>query len=387
MARLIQRARRVALRNVPVLIEGESGTGKELLARALHRLSPRHAGPFVAVNCGALPESLLEGLLFGHVRGAFTDAVRDQPGLLVQASGGTLFLDEIGELPLGLQVKLLRVLQERTVVPLGGSAAVPFDVRLIAATLRNLEAEVAAGRFRADLYYRLSVVTLELPPLRERTIDILPLARAFLRAASERLRLPLAAFTPAAEQALVRYAWPGNVRELANTIERAAVLCERTLIDRVDLPLHLVEGRAALPDRPAPAATVTATATAAAAGDTAGPGLDDLVPPAGELSIKQASRRIEILLIRRALARTHGNRSAAARLLELSHPALLYKLREYGLDQPTRPPPPPTTTTTTTTTTPTPTPTPPPPPEPGDPSPPPRRRPAHRPDRPAKPTR
>ncbi len=361
MRELLAQIAKVAAHATGVLLIGESGTGKELLARAVHALSPRRAGPFLAVNCGALPEPLLESLLFGHVRGAFTDAIRDQPGVFAQASGGTLFLDEIGELPGSLQVKLLRVLQERTVQPLGAQAAVKVDVRLVSATLRDLEAEVAAGRFRADLYYRLSIVPLAVPPLRERPEDILPLARYFVHRCAERLRLPVGGLTPAAERALRRHRWPGNVRELENTIERAAVLGESTLIDLPDLPPELAyaggePARSRSPRRirggaatdPAPPSDRSDAAGEVPAGPPSGREPDGVADgrhepgpgpgPGGEfrlqptdLSIKLVTRRLEMALIRRALIKTRGNRSAAAKLLELSHRALLYKLREYGL--------------------------------------------------------
>ena len=352
MRELLAQIAKVAAHATGVLLIGESGTGKELLARAVHALSPRRAGPFLAVNCGALPEPLLESLLFGHVRGAFTDAIRDQPGVFAQASGGTLFLDEIGELPGSLQVKLLRVLQERTVQPLGAQAAVKVDVRLVSATLRDLEAEVAAGRFRADLYYRLSIVPLSVPPLRERPEDILPLARYFVHRCAERLQLPVSGLTPAAERALRRHPWPGNVRELENTIERAAVLGESTLIDLPDLPPELAYAASEAPRgrrvRPDPAAAPIIAGSGAAGEAPAGlagsrePGAaaDARRDPASgtefrlqpsDLSIKLVTRRLEMALIRRALIKTRGNRSAAAKLLELSHRALLYKLREYGL--------------------------------------------------------
>jgi two-component system response regulator AtoC len=304
MKALLDKVRKLAAPRTPVLLTGESGTGKELLARTLHALSPRRDGPLVAVNCGALPENLLESLLFGHRRGAFTDAVRDQRGLFEDAHRGTLFLDEVGELPLKLQVKLLRVLQDQQIQPLGAPAdeGVTVDVRLVAATLRNLEADVEAGRFRADLYYRLSVVPLQVPPLRDRPEDILPLAHYFLRRASERIGRPVHAFTPAAREQLLRHPFLGNVRELENTIERAVVLCEGTVIDAADLPL-------------------SRAATTA-------------LPPSDleDLSIKPATARLEASYIERALVRTRGNRSAAARLLGISHRALLYKIREYGQD-------------------------------------------------------
>lgn len=326
MVSLLGKLRRVAAHDTTVLLTGESGTGKEVLARALHSYSPRRGGPFRAVNCGALPETLLESLLFGHRRGAFTDAVRDQRGLLVDADQGTLFLDEIAELSPHLQVKLLRVLQShrdpenptappyQLVQPLGAEAheAVRVHVRIVAATLRDLEDEVAAGRFRQDLFYRLSVVPLHVPPLRERTDDILPLAQLFLRRTALRLQRPLSGFTRAAQDLLCRQSWPGNVRQLENTIERAAVLAEPgvTVLDAADLPLPL-----AVSD----------------AGSDEKPGLDwarALGLTEDDLSLKHAQARLEALLIRRALLRTRGNRSAAARLLELSPRALLYKLRE-----------------------------------------------------------
>ncbi len=313
---LLAQVARVAVHPTSVLLLGESGTGKEVLARAVHQLSPRRDKPFVAINCGALPAQLLESLLFGHIQGAFTDAVRDQVGVFQRADGGTLFLDEIGELPRELQVKLLRALQEQKILPLGARDELSVDVRLIAATLRNLSAEVDAGRFRADLYYRLSVVELTVPPLRERTADILPLAQHFLRRAAQRLGRPVVGITDAAKQALLRFSFPGNVRELENLIERAVVLCERTQLDVSDLPYEVVQPRI-----PVPAALRDAESEKAAQ-----------PVPSSDLSIKAATARLERELIARALHKTGGNRAAAARLLELSHRALLYKLRDYGLD-------------------------------------------------------
>jgi two-component system response regulator AtoC len=305
---------KVAPHKTTVLVRGESGTGKEVVARALHRLSPRAGGPFVAVNCGAIPAGLLESELFGHRKGAFTDAVRDRTGLVEQASGGTLFLDEIGELAPALQVKLLRVLEDGRVRRLGDDAAadVAVDVRLVAATARPLEAEVAAGRFRADLLYRLDVVTLHLPPLRERGGDVPALAEHFLGRARARLGVPVGGFGPEALRILSAYRWPGNVRELENVVEHAAVLCEGGEIDAASLPERLRAARP--PERSADRAT------------TAEPGDGD-----GDLSIKRAAREAEETLIRRALARTGGNRTRAAELLEISHRALLYKIKEYGI--------------------------------------------------------
>jgi two-component system response regulator AtoC len=302
--------RKVAPHKATVLVRGESGTGKEVVARSVHGLSPRAGGAFVAVNCGAIPAGLIESELFGHRKGAFTDAVRDRVGLVEQAAGGTLFLDEIGELPAASQVKLLRVLQDGHVRRLGdeADAGVTVDVRVVAATSRAIEAEVAAGRFREDLMYRLDVLTVRLPPLRERGGDVVRLASHFLTAARARLGPVVVAreLGPRALAALEAYAWPGNVRELENTIERAAVLCETTAIDLSSLPERVVAARG-VTSPPEPIA-------------------DD-----GDLSIKRAARRMEEALIRRALARTGGNRTRAAELLEISPGALTYKIKEYGI--------------------------------------------------------
>jgi two-component system, NtrC family, response regulator AtoC len=290
---------RVAPHRSTVLIRGESGTGKELVARAIHDASGR-SGRFVAVNCGAIPAPLLESELFGHKKGAFTDAVRDRNGLFEDADGGTLFLDEVGELPLPLQVKLLRAIQESEIRKVGDTATIRVDVRVVAATLRDLEAEVKAGRFREDLYYRLDVLQVMIAPLRHRSEDIPALVDAF----ASRHPDGASRFTPAAIELLQRATWPGNVRELENTVERALVLAETHEIDAPFLATVL-----------APSATPTESPT----------------DPAEELSIKRATRSLEADLIRRALEATGGNRTAAARLLEISHRALLYKIKEYGL--------------------------------------------------------
>jgi two-component system, NtrC family, response regulator AtoC len=292
---------RVAGHRTTVLILGESGTGKELVARSIHQSSPRHERRFVAINCAALPPSLLESELFGHKRGAFTDAIRDKVGLFEDADGGTLFLDEIGEMPLALQAKLLRVLQESEIRRVGDNASITVDVRLIAATLRDLSADVAAGRFREDLFYRLAVVPLTVPPLRERRRDVLPLATHFLAIHNARHRRDVT-LTEEALAVLERHSWPGNVRELENVLERALVLC-----DGSELTADFIESM--LPSRGAPPAS----------GDPA------------DLSIKKATRFLEEDLIRRALEATHGNRTYASRLLEISHRALLYKIKEYGI--------------------------------------------------------
>lgn len=230
---------RVGPTEASVLITGESGTGKEVVARALHDQSPRRGGPFVAINCTALPEALMESQLFGHKKGAFTDARADAPGLLLEASGGTLFLDEIGDMPLSLQPKLLRAIQERTVRPVGGSREVPLDVRIIAATHQNLDQKIQAGTFREDLYYRLCVVEVDLPPLRVRGNDVLLLAQHFLELHSVRYGVDVTGFSRAAGAAMLAYRWPGNVRELSNTIERAVALCSYDEIGIDDLPAKL----------------------------------------------------------------------------------------------------------------------------------------------------
>jgi len=304
MAELLRQLRRVAPLKTTVLLQGESGTGKELAARALHDLSPRAPLPFVALNCGAMPPELMESELFGHVRGAFTDASRDKRGLAAEADGGTLFLDEIGELVLPLQVKLLRFLQEEEVRRVGDVRSQKVDVRVVAATSRDLRAAVARGEFREDLLYRLDVVALRLPPLRERAGDIPLLARHFLeRFAALRPGDPPREFTPEAMAALEEYRWPGNVRELEHAVERAVILSEGPAIGEEALP----EAVRAPAGGPAPA-------------------------PGDDLSVKRGLRSLEEALIRRALERTGGNRTRAAELLELSYRALLYKIKEYAID-------------------------------------------------------
>lgn len=286
-----------------VLLTGESGTGKELVARALHEQSSRAPGPFVPINCGAIPEELLESELFGYVRGAFTDAQRDKKGLVEEADGGTLFLDEIAELPASLQVKLLRFLQDDVFRRLGDTRDRSVDVRIVAATARELGPMVDKGTFREDLYYRLNVLEMRIPPLRERRDDIPVLAEHFIQKYGQRLGRSNITLSKEALRAFMDYHWPGNVRELENVIERALVLSDGPSIDRADLP-------DALSAEPSPA----------------------LLSAIGEeLSIKKAVRAIERELIRRSLDRTDGNRTRAAELLEISHRALLYKIKEYGL--------------------------------------------------------
>jgi transcriptional regulator with PAS, ATPase and Fis domain len=249
MRRVVELARRVAQVDATVLITGESGVGKERIARLVHETSPRAQGPFVAVNCGAVTETLLESELFGHARGAFTGASHERPGLFEAAHGGTLFLDEIGEVSPGLQVKLLRVLQEREVRRVGENRSRPVDVRVVAATNRLLAEEVIAGRFRQDLYYRLRVVEVPIAPLRERQEDVLALARAMLARTAQRLGRHCTGFSPQAAERLLRYQWPGNVRELENAVERAVVLADGPRVEVEDLPEEVRGGgRSARPE-------------------------------------------------------------------------------------------------------------------------------------------
>ncbi|MCM2334735.1 MAG: sigma 54-interacting transcriptional regulator, partial [Anaeromyxobacteraceae bacterium] len=238
MREVFRRIEKVASTDISVLVTGETGTGKEVVAREIHRRSPRAGGPFVAVNCGAIPEALLESELFGHVKGAFTGAVASRLGRFQAAAGGTLFLDEIGEMPPGLQVKILRALQERTVTRVGESRPEPVDLRVVAATNKVLEQEIERGAFREDLYYRLNVVSIRLPPLRERGDDVTVIARYFLQQYAREFGARVRGFTPAALVAMKKYAWPGNVRELENRVKKAVVLAERALVSAEDLDLN-----------------------------------------------------------------------------------------------------------------------------------------------------
>jgi two-component system response regulator AtoC len=296
---------KVARHDSAVLLTGASGTGKELVARLIHRESPRAQGPFVAVNCGGIPEQLLESEFFGYMRGAFTGADRDKPGLFETADGGTLFLDEVGELPGSLQVKLLRVLQEGEFRRLGSTEIRRASVRIISATNKDLEAAVEAGDFREDLFYRLAVVPIHLPPLRVRREEIPELAIHLLRRHADRLGVHVEGIHPAAMEVLLAYAWPGNIRELENVLERALVLSEGPVVALEDLPESV--------RRPAP--------------DSVG-----LPADADDLSVKRHGARMEKHLIQLALDRTGGNRTQAAELLELSPRALRYKIQEYGIE-------------------------------------------------------
>jgi len=294
---------KIAEYKTTVLVAGESGVGKELVARAIHHRSTRRGGPFVAVNCGAIPENLLESELFGHKKGAFTDAVQDRRGLFEEADGGSLFLDEIGELPLALQVKLLRVLEDEKIRRVGDVRDIKIDVRIITATHRDLLNETKAGRFREDLFYRLNVLPIVVPPLRDRREDIPLLIDHFVARNNTRLGTSIRGLDTESRRLLFEYPWPGNVRELENTIERAMVLAEGDQIVAQDLPERLREARDPVQAQLA----------------------------SGELSVKKTMRIVEEILIRRALQRTKGNRTRAAEVLEISHRALLYKIKDYQI--------------------------------------------------------
>lgn len=300
MERLRDLVARVAATDVTALVTGESGSGKEVVARAIHAQSPRARGPFIAVNCAAMPEALLESELFGHARGAFTDARTARTGLFFQANGGTILLDEVGELPLALQPKLLRAVQERMARPVGGDREMPFDVRLIVATNRDLEAEVEAGRFRGDLYYRLHVVEIAVPPLRARSADVLLLAQHFVRVSAARFGKAVRGVTPEAAALLVAYDWPGNVRELANAVERGVALTRFEDLTPDDLPDRVREWKSR-----------------------------------SVLSIDDASElvtlgELERRYLRRVMSAVKGNKAAAARILGVDRTTLYRKLGETG---------------------------------------------------------
>lgn len=297
MAELLETARKVAGSEATVLITGESGTGKEVMARLIHQVSGRRDEPFVAVNCAAIPANLIESELFGHVKGAFTGAVKDRKGRFQSARGGTLFLDEIAELQPEMQVKFLRSLQERVVEPVGSDESEAVDVRVVAATNRDLQAEIQQGHFREDLFYRLSVIPLHLPPLRERREDIPPLVNHFLR----KLEAPPAVhFSPEALDSLTSYSWPGNIRELQNVVERCLILRSADRIERQEIHLPHSSG--------------------------GGGGLIPDIPPEG-ISLPD----VEKTLIEKALRQSNGNRSQAARLLNIPRHVLIYRLEKFDL--------------------------------------------------------
>ncbi len=302
MKRLYELLQKVAQSDASTLISGESGTGKELAARAIHQRGPRKDRPFIAINCAAMPEALLESELFGHARGAFTDAKTAKVGLFVQANGGTLFLDEVGDMPISLQPKLLRVLQERKVRPVGGSSETPIDVRVISATHRDLEEEVEERRFREDLYFRLNVIHVDLPPLRSRGSDVLLLAQKFLEHHAKRAGRAVLGLTPAAAEKLTAYSWPGNVRELQNCMERAVALTTHDRIAPDDLPAKVLNHQ--------PSHVVVAS--------------DD---PSELQSLEEVERRY----ILRVLEAVAGNKAVAARVLKLDRKTLYRKLAHYGV--------------------------------------------------------
>ncbi|MBA3805439.1 MAG: sigma-54-dependent Fis family transcriptional regulator [Acidobacteria bacterium] len=305
--RAVSDTQRVAQTEATVLLLGESGTGKELFARAVHHLSPRRSGAFVAINCAAIPETLIENELFGHERGAFTGASDRRQGKFELASGGTVFLDEIGELPVGVQGKLLRVIEEKMVDRIGGRAPVPVDVRVVAATNRDLRADVESGEFRRDLFFRLAVFPVEIPPLRERGDDVLTLAHHFAAQLGKELRGREATLTEASLAALKAHTWPGNVRELENAIERACILADGSVLEPHDLGIH-----------------------ASAATEPEALAQLDMSGTLTEVA-ERAQRFIESRKIRAALEAHSGNKTRAAELLGVSYKTLLTKIKDYDL--------------------------------------------------------
>jgi two-component system response regulator AtoC len=303
MREIFRLAAKVAPHPTSVLITGASGTGKELLARGIHEAGPRADKSFIAVNCGSIPESLLESELFGYKKGAFTGADKDKKGLFAEADGGSLFLDEIGELPLSMQVKLLRVIQEQEVQPLGAAKPQSINVRLLAATARDLAEEVQQGRFREDLLFRLNVINIHIPPLARRLDDLPLLCTHFLEKLKKTHGVEIQGISPAAMNLLLQYSWPGNVRELENVIERALILAEKNVILPENLPPEFGSKQAARR-------------------------LDDYF---SGFSIKKAQKIMEKSLISRALDATGGNKSKAAELLEISYPSLLQKIKSYNV--------------------------------------------------------
>ena len=297
MEEVITTIRKVATTDVSVLINGESGTGKELVARAIHQHSNRCSGPFVVINCGAIPENLLESELFGHEKGSFTGAHIQRKGLIEMAQGGTLFLDEIGELPLGLQVKLLRFLQEQTIERVGGRVQIAINARVLAATNQDLQKAVAEGRYREDLYFRLGVITIALPPLREREGDLILLANAFLHRYVQETRKKINGFTQQAVRAMSQYAWPGNIRELENRIKRAVVMADGAKINPLDLELETAKGKYY------------------------------------GLTLKEAREAVEKELILKALQRNKGKVTQTADELGISRPTLYELMEKLGIQK------------------------------------------------------
>jgi len=308
LVEVVRVLRCVADTDCTVLVHGESGTGKELVARALHVGSERREHAFVALNCAAVPEALIEAELFGHVRGAFTGAQSQRAGVLVSANGGTLFLDEIGDMPLSAQAKLLRVLQEREVTPVGSDQSVPINVRVVAATNRDLEAMVKAGTFRGDLYFRINVIPISLPPLRDRGEDVIHLAQRFIDRANRKMNRHVRGLDASAKASLLQYAWPGNVRQLQNMMDRAVALTSGGLISADALPIDQTGAMVSSAFRTLPA----------------------LELPEQDLNLREAIDRVERALIGRALERTGGNRTEAAALLGLNRTTLIEKIRRFA---------------------------------------------------------
>ncbi|MBA1201022.1 sigma-54-dependent Fis family transcriptional regulator [Pseudomonas capeferrum] len=319
---LLSRIERLAPSEANTLIIGETGTGKELVARHIHHLSRRGREPFVAVNCGAFAETLVESELFGHEKGAFTGATTTKAGWFETANGGTLFLDEIGDLPLNIQVKLLRVLQEREVVRLGSRTPIPINVRLVAATNVNLADAVVAGHFREDLFYRLHVATIRLPPLRERPGDILPLAEFFIEEHCRRLGYERASLSPDTERKLLAHSWPGNIRELENAIHHALLVCRQQVVAPADL--HLVDMR--------PQGSLTAQASQVAAPTliASPPNLESALLALFEQNVPDLYEHIEETVFREAYRYCHGNQLQTGRLLNISRNIVRARLEKIG---------------------------------------------------------
>ncbi|HSO32663.1 MAG TPA: sigma-54 dependent transcriptional regulator [Labilithrix sp.] len=330
MLAVISLIERVAPSSCTVLVTGESGTGKELAVALLHDKSTRSQHDLVAVNCGAIPENLVESELFGHARGAFTGAATARRGLVAAAEGGTLFLDEVGELPLSMQVKLLRLLQAREYTPVGESRPLKANVRIVAATHRDLAADVVSGRFREDLYHRLNVIHVRLPALRDRSEDVIPLAHAFLRIAAERVGRPdVTAFAPGVLDHLASIPWPGNVRALENAIERAVVLAEEHRVEMSGLPEELqpvAPPLTLLPEAPQPAPAEVAPPTYIASGRN-----DD--GASGQQTLRSAVEAFENDLIMRALTKTSFNKQRAANILGLKRTTLIEMMKRKGFDR------------------------------------------------------
>lgn len=316
--KLRNQTRKLARSQAPVFISGESGSGKELVARMIHLQGPRREGPFIAVNCGAIPSELMESEFFGHKKGSFTGAVENKDGLFRSANGGTLFLDEVADLPLAMQVKLLRAIQEKAVRPVGDTKEVPVDIRVLSATHKNLPELVQEGNFRQDLFYRINVIELAVPPLRERPDDIPLLSNHILERIAKEYECDPAALTPAAVERLRGYDFPGNVRELENVLERAFTLCDADQIDAADL--HLGNG-----------VQHAASASQIIAEGEAGEG-EGIAVPDGEIDLEGYLEKIERQAIEKALEATRWNKTAAAKRLGISFRALRYRLKKLGME-------------------------------------------------------